>query len=196
MSRCPSVKKLPEAKRIRFLSDDELKALTKSLQECPERAMLPFVYCALSSGARAGELLGLEWKDVDLKKGEALIHTSKNTDGRKLYIRGKALQYLKAYGKVRNLKSPRVFLINSGVPLTHSTYGKLFREICKAAGIANFRFHDLRHCCASFLASNGATLLEIQQVLGHRTPGMVTRYAHLTQSHVEQVVDRMVRAKL
>ena len=82
--------------------------------------MLPFVYCAISSGARAGELLGLEWKDVNLAKGFALIHKSKNTDGRKLYLRGQALDYLKAYGKVRDLHSPGVFLLNSGAPLTHS----------------------------------------------------------------------------
>ena len=46
------------------------------------------------------------------------------------------------------------------------------------------------------LAQNGATLLEIQQVLGHRTPAMVARYAHLTESHVEDVVDRVMNKKL
>jgi integrase len=196
LSRSPKVKRLTEAKRIRFLSDDELAALTEALEACGERVMLPLVFCAISSGARAGELLSLEWKDVNLAKGVALIHKSKNTDGRKLYIRGKALNYLKAYGKVRDLHSPGVFLLNSGAPLTHSKYGKLFRDACKAAGVKNFRFHDLRHTAASYLAQNGATLLEIQQVLGHRTPAMVARYAHLTESHVEDVVDRVMRDKL
>ena len=196
MYRSPPVKKLTERQRVRFLSDGELAALTEALQACPERAVLPFVYCAISSGARAGELLSLEWKDVDTSKGVAIIHKSKNTDGRKLYIRGRALEYLKAYGKVRDLRSPGVFLLNSGAPLTHSKYGKLFREACAAAGVADFRFHDLRHCCASFLAGNGATLLEIQQVLGHRTPAMTARYAHLVESHVEAVVDRVMRSKL
>ena len=92
---------MTEGKRVRFLSDDELRALAKALEECGERVMLPFAYCAISSGARAGELLGLEWKDVDLAKGVALIHNSKNTEGRKLYFRGKALEYLKDYAKVR-----------------------------------------------------------------------------------------------
>lgn len=196
MPRSPPVKKLHEGKRVRFLSDDELQALTKALEACEERVMLPFVYCAISSGARAGELLGLEWKDVDLTKGVALIHKSKNSDGRKLYIRGKALDYLKAYAKVRVLGSPGVFLLNSGVPLTHSVYGKLFRDALVKANIEDFRFHDLRHTAASFLAQNGATLLEIQQVLGHRTPTMTARYAHLVESHVESVVDRVMKAKL
>ena len=196
LSRSPRVKRLKEATRIRFLSDDELGRLTEALEACDERVMLPFTYCAISSGARAGELLGLEWKDVDLTRGVALIHKSKNSDGRKLYIRGQALEYLTTYNKVRNIKSPGVFLLNSGAPLTHSVYGKLFREALAVAGIKDFRFHDLRHTAASFLAQNGATLLEIQQVLGHRTPAMTARYAHLVESHVESVVDRVMREKL
>ena len=196
MSRSPSVKKLTEGKRVRFLSDDELQALTEALGECTERVMLPFTYCALSSGARAGELLSLEWKEVDLAKGVATIHTSKSGEGRKLYFRGKALEYLTAYHKVRFLQSPGVFLLNSGAPLTHSVYGKVFRDSLATAKIKDFRFHDLRHTCASYLAANGATLLEIQQVLGHKTPTMVTRYAHLTESHVESVVDRVMTKKL
>lgn len=196
MSRSPAVKKLHEEKRVRFLSDDELTALTAALVECNERVMLPFTYCALSSGARAGELLDLEWKDVDLAKGVATIHTSKSGEGRKLYFRGKALELLKDYNKVRNIKSPGVFLLNSGAPLTHPVYGKLFREALAKANITNFRFHDLRHTAASYLAQNGATLLEIQQVLGHKTPTMTARYAHLVESHVESVVDRVMKKKL
>jgi integrase len=196
MARSPRVKKLGTKHRVRFLSDDELAALTEALEACKERVMLPFAYCAISSGARAGDLLPLEWKDVDLVKGTAVIHKSKNRDGRKLYIRGRALDYLRAYGKVRSLRSPGVFLLNSGAPLTHSKYGKLFREACAKAGIKDFRFHDLRHSCASFLAANGATLLEIQQVLGHRTLAMTARYSHLVESHVEAVVDRVMKAKL
>jgi integrase len=196
MPRSPGVKKFKEDERVRFLSDDELKALTGALESCPQRVMLPFVYCALSSGARAGELLSLEWDSVDLARGVALIHDSKNTEGRKLYIRGKALDYLRAYAKVRRLGSPGVFLLNSGTPLTQSKYGKLFRDALKTAEIENFRFHDLRHTTASYLAMSGASLLEIQQVLGHRTPAMVARYAHLTESHVESVVDRVMNRKL
>jgi integrase len=196
MSRSPAVRKLAEGRRVRFLSDDELHALTKALAECDERVMIPFAYCAISSGARAGELLSLEWKDVDLTKGVATIHTSKSGEGRKLYFRGKALELLKDYNKVRNIKSPGVFLLNSGAPLTHSVYGKLFREALAKAEIKDFRFHDLRHTAASYLAQNGATLLEIQQILGHKTPTMTARYAHLVESHVESVVDRVMAVKL
>src|SRR5712691_11372105 len=63
----------------------------------------------------------------------------------------------------------------------------------KRAGIVDFRFHDLRHTFASYLAMNGASLLEIAEVLGHKTLGMVKQYAHLTEAHTRSVVERMNR---
>ena len=72
----------------------------------------------------------------------------------------------------------------------------MFRDALKEANIEDFRFHDLRHTAASYLAQNGATLLEIQQVLGHKSPAMTARYAHLVESHVESVVDRVMTEKL
>ena len=61
----------------------------------------------------------------------------------------------------------------------------------KKAGIEDFRFHDLRHSTASYLAMNGASLAEIAEVLGHKTLQMVKRYAHLSEAHTAGVVARM-----
>ena len=59
------------------------------------------------------------------------------------------------------------------------------------ASIKDFRFHDLRHTFASYLAMNGATLAEIAEALGHKTLAMVKRYAHLSEAHTRGVVERM-----
>jgi integrase len=67
-------------------------------------------------------------------------------------------------------------------------------QALKQAGIADFRFHDLRHSTASYLAMNGASLVEIAEVLGHKTLSMVQRYAHLSEGHTRSVLDRMTRA--
>ena len=64
----------------------------------------------------------------------------------------------------------------------------------KRADVTDFRFHDLRHTFASYLAMNGASLLEIAEVLGHKTLAMVKRYAHLSEAHTRGVVERMNRA--
>ena len=64
----------------------------------------------------------------------------------------------------------------------------------KRAGLVDFRFHDLRHSAASYLAMNGASLMEIAEVLGHKTLAMVKRYAHLSEAHTAGVVSRMNQA--
>jgi len=69
-----------------------------------------------------------------------------------------------------------------------------FEWAVKRADIANFKFHDLRHTFASYLAMNGATLAEIAEVLGHKTLAMVKRYAHLSEAHTAGVVARMNQA--
>src|SRR4030095_105520 len=60
--------------------------------------------------------------------------------------------------------------------------------------VYNFRFHDLRHSAASYLAMNGASLAEIAEVLGHKTLAMVKRYAHLSEAHTAGIVARMNKA--
>jgi integrase len=71
---------------------------------------------------------------------------------------------------------------------------KAWTTALRRAEINNFRFHDLRHTCASYLAMSGASLLEIADVLGHKTLQMVQRYAHLTEQHTQSIVERMNRA--
>ncbi len=59
------------------------------------------------------------------------------------------------------------------------------------AEITNFKFHDLRHCAASYLLMSGASIGEIAETLGHKTLAMAKRYSHLSESHVAGVVTRM-----
>jgi len=59
------------------------------------------------------------------------------------------------------------------------------------SGVKDFRFHDLRHSAASYLAMNKASLTEIAEVLGHKTLQMVKRYAHLSEAHTSAVVASM-----
>ena len=61
------------------------------------------------------------------------------------------------------------------------------------AGLQTFRFHDLRHTAASYLLMSGANLVELADILGHRTMQMVKRYAHFTQGHTRGVLTRMAQ---
>jgi integrase len=70
-------------------------------------------------------------------------------------------------------------------------YDKAFREAVKAAGIENFRFHDLRHTAASYLAQADVPLYTIQHLLGHKTPAMTQKYAHLVAAQVATAGDKL-----
>ena len=91
--------------------------------------------------------------------------------------------------KVRRLDTDLVFPRPDGQKPAYIETA--WREALRAAEIDDFRFHDLRHSAASYLAMNGATLAEIASVLGHKTLQMVKRYSHLSDAHVRGVVTRM-----
>lgn len=175
--------------RVRFLSDPERERL---LAEC-KNSENPYLYItvvlALSTGARRMELFGLSWSDVDLFKGAITLHETKNGERRVLPLKGHALELMKQHSKVRQLNCDFVFPSkNLKKPLDIRTP---WENALKRAEINDMRWHDLRHCTASYLVMNGASLAEIAEILGHKTLQMVKRYAHLSEAHTSKVVERM-----
>ena len=73
--------------------------------------------------------------------------------------------------------------------LTVQRIDKAFKAALVRAKIENFRFHDLRHTFASHLAMRGASSKDLQELLGHKTLSMTTRYAHLSQEHKKKAVN-------
>ncbi len=174
--------------RVRYLDDDERPRLLAACKESPTQLLYPLVVMALCTGARRGELLRLAWQDVDLERGFAVIHHSKNGDRRALAITGLAAEVLEEWSQVRRLGCDLVFPGRRG----KATFPqRAWKAALEAAGIEDFRFHDLRHTFASYLAMSGATLAELAEALGHKTLAMVKRYAHLTEGHTAGVVARM-----
>lgn len=173
--------------RVRFLSAAEREAL---LRECAiESADLHcIVSLAIATGARKGELIGLNWRDVDLQRGMLTFHETKNGERRSVPLSSFAHGMLAERAKVRRIDTNLVFPGRTGKPIA---YEKMFEAARARAKIDNFRFHDLRHTAASELAMNGATLAEIAEVLGHKTLAMVKRYSHLTEGHTRGVLERM-----
>ena len=181
--------------RTRFLSDEERATLLNVCSKSGWPQLHTLVVLAISTGARRGELISLKWDAIDLKAGKAVVTETKNGEARTLPLVGKALEALRALKLQGSAKSEYVFPNPSGFPGYFENFDQRWIEALKAAGIKGFRFHDLRHCCASYLAANGASLLEIADVLGHKTLAMVRRYSHLTQSHKASVIERMVKAQ-
>jgi len=139
---------------------------------------------------RQGELMGLQWADIHLKDGYLILNKTKNGERRRVPLSGKALGLLKQHSKIRRIDTTLLFPSDRN-PLKPIDLRKAFFNALNAAEIDNFKWHDLRHCTASYLAMNGASLAEIAEVLGHKTLDMVKRYAHLSDGHVSSVVESM-----
>ena len=178
--------------RIRYLSEDERARL---LTACTE-SYCPYIYLvvvlALSTGMRKAEIMGLRWRDVNLEKGIILLYKTKNNEPRRVAIRGLVFELIQKHSKVRVLGTDFLFPgKESAINGNPFDIRKSWQDARKRAKIEDFHFHDLRHSCASYLAMNGATLLEVAEVLGHKTLDMVKRYSHLAESHTANVVEKM-----
>ena len=189
-----NVSKLREPKgRVRFLSDEERELLLQLCKESHNPYLYTIVVLDLSTGARKGELLKLHWKDVDMKRHTVTFRDTKNGETRSAPLTGYALEVLKAHARIRRIDTPLVFPSPSDF-MTPYSINDAWKYTVRRAKSVNFHFHDLRHTFASYLAMNGASLLEIAELLGHKILNMVKRYAHLTEAHTKSVVKRMSRA--
>jgi integrase len=185
------ISKLSEPRgRVRFLDDEERERLLEACKTSASPYLHTLVVLALSTGARQGELLNLRWSDVDWQRRVLTLHDTKNKDRRLLPLVHYALQLMEEHNKVRNIASDLVFPSLSQ-PMKPWDSRSAWESALKKASIQDFRFHDLRHSCASYLAMNGASLAEIAEVLGHKTLQMVKRYAHLSEAHTAKVVQSM-----
>ena len=176
---------------VRYLSDAERGQLLAACKRSDYTPLYLLVLFALTTGMRRGEILGMRWQDIDLERRSAVLHNTKNGDRRSVPIVPEVATLLREHGKVRRLDSDLIFAGED--PAEVWTFDKAWYAALKAAKVKDFRFHDLRHSCASYLAMSGATTAEIAAVLGHRTLQMVKRYAHMSDQHTGEVVERMTR---
>lgn len=182
--------------RVRFLDEDERIALLEACKASPNPQLYPIVIFALSTGARKNEILKLTLRDLDLKRQVAILRETKNKETRKVPI----VHYLKVIleehlkwreALVEEMPGGSAYLFPRSDGKEPIDIRKAWENARDAAGIIDFRFHDLRHSAASYLAMNGASQLEIAEVLGHKTLQMVKRYSHLSEDHTRSVVEKM-----
>jgi integrase len=193
-----NIKKLKEPKgRTRILSERERINLIKScetLKKYPE--MIPIVLLAITTGMRRGEILNLRWADIDFRRQKIVIWNTKNDETRHVPLVGPALRAVREWSKIRPINDSALLFPSQvkGNPQNIFHLDHAWRLVKSSTGLTDFRFHDLRHTAASYLAMNGAGLREIADILGHKTLAMVMRYSHLTEDHKHQTVTRMSNA--
>lgn len=183
--------KEPEG-RVRWLTRAEVESLCRAARGQKFGLILEsFIRLAVNTGCRKEEMLGLEWRRVDLINGLIYlegVHT-KAGKRRSIPLNEGALSALKVMAAFRAEKapaSPWVFMRGNGERVLSVRNG--FIDACNKAGIVDFTIHDLRHTCAAHLISAGVALAEVRDLLGHSTVMMTERYAHLAPARVRDAV--------
>ena len=180
---------LPENnERTRFLSEAERTRLFKACRASHWDKLYLIVLLAITTGARKGELTKLRWNDIDFDRRTAYVSTTKNGQPKVLPLTDSVIKELQLFD---TKDSSLIFgsRIKYDVPYC---FTKPWKRALEDAEIKDFRFHDLRHSCASYLAQSGASLLEIADVLGHKQISVTKRYAHLCIEHKSSLINRVM----
>jgi excisionase family DNA binding protein len=176
-------------RRKRVLDSEE----EKKLYEAASLHLRPILTCALSTGMRSGEILGLKWKNCDLEKRKITIGADSSKTGKERWIVVNEVLHdellllrKRNKGKLSNVftyKDPR-----TGKLRPVKTVRRAFEMACKRAGIENFRFHDLRHTVASRLIEKGVDPVTVMNLLGHASLKTSEIYLHSSLRQMEKAV--------
>lgn len=169
---CTLVRRPPPGRpRNRRLVGDEEQRLIAACRAARNPWLVHFVALAIETGMRRGELLGLQWSNVDFAKCTAFLPITKNGESRGVPLSTRAVAVLRA---LPASATDRVF---GG--LTAEALKQSFQRAVRRAGIAGLRLHDLRHEATSRLFEKGLNVMEVASVTGHKTLQMLKRYTHL-----------------
>jgi len=180
---------LPENnERTRFLSEAERARLFSSCRASHWDKLYLIVLLAITTGARKGELTKLRWNDIDFERRTAYVSTTKNGQPKVLPLTDSVIRELQLFD---TNDSSLIFESKVKENVAYC-FTKPWKKSLEDAEIKDFRFHDLRHSCASYLAQSGASLLEIADVLGHKQISVTKRYAHLCIEHKSCLINRVM----
>ncbi len=179
----------PEKKLPNFLKIDEVFALIRGIPETSwadyrDKAMLELLY---GSGLRVSEMSGLDWNNLDDRKGWVRVHGKGNKE-RWVPVTDEASHALKSYRERTEGNLPAVFLNRQGTRLTERSIARMLIKRLQLAAFAEpesldpkrkISPHALRHSFATHLLSAGADLRSIQELLGHSNLATTQKYTHL-----------------
>ena len=168
-------KALPEV-----LTRDEVISIIESCENIKHKAMLMVVY---SAGLRVSEAASLKIQHIDSKEMRLFVDYGKGGKDRYTLLSEACLDVLREYWKAYRPKHPEGWLFLGTYKVSHITSRGIsfaFNEAVKRAHITkNVSIHSLRHAFATHLLEDGATLLEIKELLGHSSIQSTTIYLHL-----------------
>lgn len=170
--------------RTRRLQPDEMQKFALECKNHSDAAFL-FFLLLLYTGGRYSEVLHLSIETIDFKNSRVSYINTKNKTHRSVGIDSNLLNMIINYIEKKKIKSGYIFYNNKSNNFIYMR--GVFQNIIKKIGLDDFHIHDLRHTFASTVAEEGASLLDIAMLLGHKSLTMARRYSHLTQQHTDNI---------
>lgn len=145
---------------------------------------------AIQTGMRRGEIMGLNWADIDLENRKAYLHKTKNGEARQVPLTLRAIELLRALPKTEDKVFPMTFdslrsqfkRLKSHLNQSWDGYG--------ANPFNDLRFHDFRHEALSRLSDAGLNVIELSHISGHKTLAMLKRYTHPSHEAIFSKIDQ------
>lgn len=200
----PKDNTIKDEKKLEIFTDEEIEQIKKAFEGNKYKTL---VYTAIYTGMREGELLALEWKNVDLDKG--FIHVNQSakrvavfdSDGNK-EMKNLILDP-KTQNSIRDIFIPKVLIdvlkthphtskyvfMNGDIPVNHKSLYSQWIKVLKKNNIPHRKFHALRHTYASRLLARGADLKSVQDLMGHYDMRITQVYLHTLDETKRNVVN-------
>ncbi len=178
-----------EHSREKYLTKAEYERVFLALDRMPNRKAADAIRLLILTGARRGEVLGLEWQDLDLELGiwNRPPHKSKDRKRKRVPVSNEALILLRAMRETAD--GSFLFPTSTGSHLPD--INRPWRWLRAETEMPDLRVHDLRHSFASILVSSGETLETIGKLLGHSQHQTTMRYAHLMDNPLRNAANKM-----
>jgi integrase len=188
---CEKVQKLREDnKRTRYLSLDEEDRLMAALTG-PREHLQPIVAIAINTGMRRGEILSLQWPQVDFLRG--IIHVIRTKSGKPRSVPMNDLVREELQSLRAKARGSQYVFVSARTGGALAWIKRAFAAACREAQIEDFRFHDLRHTAGTRMLDAGVDPFTIAQILGHSDVRMTARYAHSTDQSKRRAVESLAR---
>lgn len=199
-------KKLESKKEMQIWNVDEFTQFINSTDELINKAFFSALYL---TGARKGEILATTWNDWDFKNKKLNINKSvtrkttdktkrysitstKNRENRTISIPDNLLKIMIDYKNSLKQVSESDFTFGGNQPIASSTIDNRFKALCALAGVKKIRIHDFRHSHASYLISNGVSIVAVAKRLGHTNiEETLNTYSHLMKNDDSDLINKI-----